>query len=200
MGASCELSQSSPESELTLAFTISLKGSIPPVAMDQEVSQKIEALINDFLDLILKYALENLAKNESWVTGHLAKSGRVEVKKNKDLIEGELLFGAPYASAVEFGTRPHVAPLGPSLAKNQTSVPDPTSNPLDFWAWRKGEKKIIPCRIGKRFYGFHTSLGWGVWRKIMGRGADPHPYLRPAIAKAEQRLPGLIEKHLIGVK
>lgn len=183
-----------------MGFVIEVKTVVPPVELGEDTVKKVGAFIQDFLDLVLKYALENLKRNESWVTGQLAKSGRVEVNKTKDMIEGELLFGAPYSAYVEYGTRPHVAPLGPSLAKNQSGAPDITSNPLDYWAWRKGEKTIIPCRLGGKWFGFHTSLGWGVWKKIMARGTDPHPYLRPAIDKAKRDVPNLLKKHQIGVK
>jgi hypothetical protein len=217
-----------------LGFTIEFKGQVPEQDIGKEYFKVVEAIIQDFLDLVLKYALENLKRNESWVTGHLAKSGRVEISKTMNYIEGELLFGAPYAAYVEFGTRPHAAPLGPSLevdyqetpsgkfkgykpmpyrkvtkerkimgitvarelTKRATRVPDPTTNPLDYWAWRKGQKKIIKCYAGGRFYGFHLELAWRVWLKILARGSDPHPYLRPAIAKAERELPRLVRKHV----
>ncbi len=183
-----------------MGFEIKVSGVVPDVNMSQEISKKIEGFIQDYLDKVLKYALENLRRNESWVTGHLAKSGRVEISKAKDTFEGELLFGAPYAASVEFGSRPHVAPLGPSLAQNQSAAPDITTNPLDYWAWRKGSKTIIPCRLAGKWFGFHTSLGWGVWKKIMARGTNPHPYLRPALDRAKRDIPGLVKKHLIEVK
>lgn len=221
-----------------MGFTIELKGQLPKADMSKVAAKNVQAFIQDFLDLVLKYALENLKKNESWVTGHLAKSGRVEVTKNMNYIEGELIFGAAYAAYVEFGTRPHAAPLGPSLevdrvetkggkfkgykptkyrkvtkerkvlgvtvarelSKGYSRVPDPSSNPLDYWAWRKGEREIIPCYMNGVFYGHHVKLAWGVWKKILSRGSDPHPYLRPALDKAKRRMPALVQKHLIGAK
>jgi hypothetical protein len=183
-----------------MVVEIKVTGVTLDVDYNREFAKKVGGFIEDFLDKVLMYALENLEKNESWVTGHLAKSGRVEISKAMMYIEGELLFGAPYAAYVEFGTRPHAAPLGPSLPEDQSSTPDLTTNPLDYWSWKKGETDIIPCWLGNKFYGFHTSLGWGVWKKILGRGSDPHPYLRPALDKAKIVIPELVKKHQIEVK
>lgn len=178
---------------------IKVTGLIPKTDLPDLITSKIKNFMKDWLDLVLKYALENLKKNESWVTGHLGKSGRVDVERTLTYLEGELLFGAPYAAYLEFGTRAHAAPLGPTLDPNLKKTPALTTNPLDYWAWKKGCKEIVPCKLGRKFYGYHTSLGWAVWLKILARGTDPHPYLRPAIDRAKRDIPSLIKKHKIGV-
>lgn len=170
------------------------------INFQEAASETVRKFMEDVLDRILALALENLAKNESWVTGTLAQSGRVEMEKK--LLEGELIFGAPYAPYVEFGTRAHRAPLGPSLPyeierkKGRENirlmgVPDPTSNPLDHWAWRKGEREIKDFER----YGVHTTLGFAVWAKILERGSDPHPYLRPAIDAVKREIPRIAKRY-----
>ena len=150
--------------------------------------------LGNFADLVLQEAQNNLKKNKSINTGQLLKSGRVEL--NKENFEAWIIFSAPYAAYVEFGTRAHTAPLGPSLkdfrvvsgrGENKgrqivriTKTPDPSTNPLDYYAYRKGKKEGI---IHKK-YGVHTKFGFGLWKKIMQKGTDPHPFLRPAIITA----------------
>lgn len=161
------------------------------------IEEQAQAFLQEVLDMILNLALENLASGGQWVTGHLAKSGRVELLE----MEGSVIFGAAYAVFVEFGTRPHAAPLGPSLphSKRQvrgktvikiTGTPDMTTNPLDWWAWRKGERDAVQTK-----YGVHTSLGYGVWGKILKKGSDPHPYLRPAIQQVKGQVNRIAKKH-----
>lgn len=164
-----------------------LKITIPKI---KDIEKNFDKFIKDLATFILDEALENIMKNESWVTGHLAKSGRVEYDPGKK--EAKVIFSAPYASYVEFGTRAHTAPLGPSLehsivsrGKNKGVIrikgtPDKTTNPLDWWAWKKGNQEAVSTK-----YGVHTALGYALWIKIMREGTDPHPYLRPAIHKAQ---------------
>jgi len=176
--------------------------------------QNVERLIMDMLDKMLEESTRNLAEGDHMVTGHLAKSGRTEY--DKEAQEGICIYTAPYAAAHEYGSRAHVAPLGPSLnveipiskktgkalapkikkrkvekgykpmgllikkKVKMVGTPDPKANPLDYWAWRKGKRKIISTK-----YGYHTALGFGTWIKTMQSGSDAHPYLRPAIDKVK---------------
>ena len=180
-------------------------GTLPN--LETAFEEAIKNLYKDILDLILEYAQDNLKKNNSWVTGNLAQSGRVEIETREE-VEGQLIFGAPYASAVEFGTKPYVAPLGPGLEYKQKKVkkgehpditingtPDMLRNPLDYWAWKKGVKGGMLCWLDGKYYGVHTYLGWGVWKKIMARGQSPHPYLRPAMDQVMPLVPSLAKKH-----
>jgi hypothetical protein len=187
--------------EMKSDFTPGIKGIAD--VLDENVARFIE----DVLDLTLQYAIDNLKKNQSWVTGNLAQSGRVEIETEEE-IEGILIFGAPYASAVEFGTKPYVAPLGPGLAYTQKkarkgkkprpiigSTPDMLDNPLDYWAWKKGKKGGMHCWLDGKYYGVHTWLGWAVWKKIMARGQSPHPYLRPAMDRIMNEIPLIAQRH-----
>lgn len=177
--------------------------TLKPKNLKGELKSDLNAFLRDFLDLVLKYALSNLEKNGSWVTGNLAQSGRVELKRSLAILEGEVLFSAPYAAFVEFGTRPHAAPLGPELPHTKEKRPDGSwnieimgtpnmvNNPLDYWAWKKGKKEAVKHKK----YGVHTALGLAVWFKIIARGSDPHPYLRPAVEKAKTHISSLAKKH-----
>ena len=185
------------------------------VDLVQVLMQNEQRLIMDMLDKMLEESTRNLAEGDHMVTGHLAKSGRTEYDKQER--EGILIYTAPYAAAHEYGSRAHVAPLGPSLnveipiskktgkalapkikkrrvekvyksmglfikkKVRMLGTPDPKENPLDYWAWRKGKRKII--NAGK--YGYLTALGFGVWKKIIGSGTDAHPYVRPAMDKVK---------------
>jgi len=176
--------------------------------MESMYIDAIRGFYEDMLDLILQEAQDNLKKNNSWVTGNLAQSGRVELEENEADLVGLVIFGAPYASAVEFGTKPYVAPLGPGLEYTQKKVrkgekpniiikgtPDIMKNPLDYWAWKKGVKGGMHCWLDGEYYGVHTWLGWGTWKKIMARGQSPHPYLRPAMDKLMVMAPSIAKRH-----
>lgn len=177
--------------------------------------QNEKRLIMAMLDKMLELSTRNLAAGDHMVTGHLAKSGRTEY--DSATREGILIYTAPYAAAHEYGSRAHVAPLGPSLnveipiskktgkamapkikkrrvekgykpmgllikkKVKMVGTPDPKENPLDYWAWRKGKRAII--NTGR--HGYHTRLGYGVWKKIMGAGTNAYPFVRPAIDKVK---------------
>lgn len=164
--------------------------------------EAMDNFIRKVADEILRHAVNNLdrTREDGYITsntGRLAQSGRVE--KLKDA-EYQVLFEAIYGAWVEFGTFPHFAPLGVSLkhrtlksGKNKgkliiTSLPDPTTNPLDWWAWRRGVRDGVHAWDNGKYRGVHTSLGWGLWLKIKELGTDPHPFLRPAIAQVQAQL------------
>lgn len=148
-------------------------------------NKAVMGFIEEYLEKIKFLALENLKREVNQITGNLARN--VSIELNEAELSGTLLFEASYAAYVEYGTDPHVAPLGPSLPHTGkgarlriSGTPDPTTNPLDFWAWRLGQREPI-----KNKYGVHTKLGFFLWLKIMKKGTDPHPFLRPAIDRAK---------------
>lgn len=161
--------------------------------------------MQDFIDRVLMYAKEFLEKETNQITGNLMKSGRTEF--DRAIMEGVVIFSAPYAAFVEFGTKPHAPPLGAPLEFRKlsrgprkgkiiiTSVPHPATQPLDFWAWRLQERDGMHCWDGGKYRGVHTILGWSVWKKIRDEGSDAHPYLRPAIDRARGEIDELAKKH-----
>lgn len=181
---------------------------------NEELINKFKDATNQFfidvLDRIVEIALKNLGSTRAdgfitWNTGHLGKSGRKEW--NKETMRGFVLFSAPYSAFVEFGSDPHIAPLGPSLAhktlqrgKNRgkpriTKRPDQTTNPLDWWAWTRQKRIAIHSHYKGKYYGVHTLLGFSVWKKIQEQGADPHPFLRPAIITVQREMPAIAKRH-----
>lgn len=174
----------------------------PAENMDKAMEENYKSFFRDFLDMVLQFAKRNLSKGDPYTqvnTGFLLNSGRVEIKWEQK--EGSVIFSAPYAPFVEFGTRPHTPPLGPSLPHKKSgkkieilSVPDPEANPLDYWAWRVGSRE----GIYHKKYGAHTALGFAVWNKIRRYGSDPHPFLRPAIADGMRFISRLAKKYGLG--
>ena len=181
---------------------------------DENLVKNLKDAINQFfidvLDRIIEVALENLGTPRAdgfitWNTGPLGKSARKEW--NSEAMKGFIIFSAPYAAFVEYGTDPHIAPLGPSLAhkklqrgKNKgklriTKSPDQTKNPLDWWAWTRQKRIAIYSWYKGKYYGVHTLLGFSVWKKIQEQGSDPHPYLRPAIIKVQNEMPAIAKQH-----
>lgn len=177
-------------------------------------------LMMDLVDKMLEESTRNLAEGEHNVSSYLTHSGRTEWDPTEQ--EAILIYDAPYAAAHEYGSRAHIAPLGPSLnvdipiskktgkklspklAKRRVmkgwkpmglfikkiikmvGTPDPKVNPFDYWAWRKGKRKIINCgTFMGRYRGYHTALGWGVWKKVIDQGTNAYPYVRPAIDKVK---------------
>lgn len=179
----------------------------PKAITADNIEEAMANFMQDFIDLVLMYAKEFLEKETNQITGNLMKSGRSEF--DRKVLEGVVLFTAPYAAFVEFGTRPHTPPLGRSLEYRKltrgkrkgriviTSTPDPEKQPLDFWAWRLREKEGMHCWLNGKYRGIHTVLGWHVWKKIREEGTDAHPYLRPAIDKARGEMKRLAKKHQI---
>lgn len=176
-----------------------------------DYEEKYKEYLHQIAREILKEAIDNLKTGDpypQWVTGTLAQSGRIDISHLNNFEVG-VQFGAPHAPFVEFGTRPHIAPLGPSLEykiikrrktkKREieiTSPPNQTTNPLDWWAWRLEKKEGI--KTAK--YGVHTKLGFNVWKKIIGAGTDPHPFLLPAKESVSRRLKEIAEQHGLEAK
>lgn len=190
-------------------MVIELKTEIiqPTAVKAQNVELALVNFMQDFIDRVLQYAQEFLVKETNQITSNLLKSGRTEF--DRKVLEGIIIFSAPYAAFVEFGTRPHFPPLGAPLEHRQltrgkrkgkiviTSEPDPETQPLDFWAWRLQERDGMHAWYNGKYLGVHTVLGFSVWKKIGEEGSDAHPYLRPAIDKARGTINELAEKHQI---
>lgn len=100
------------------------------------------------------------------VTGNLksAISGRVIYASGTD-VRGKVGVGdgAPYGAAVELGARPHFPPV---------------SN-IAYWVDRK-----IGVRDGMEIYG----IALAVARKIARAGQKPHPFMKPALEKVQDRI------------
>ncbi len=172
----------------------------------ENFEQKYKDFLHQVAREVLKEAIDNLKRGDpypQWVTGSLGQSGKIDITHLNNF-EVIVFFDAPHAPFVEFGTRPHVAPLGPSLEYKTirkrgskkaiieiASPPSQTDNPLDWWAWRLMKREAI--KTAK--YGVHTKLGFGVWKKIIGSGTDPHPFLLPAKESVSRRLKDIAKQN-----
>jgi hypothetical protein len=179
----------------------------PKAIKTADVEKAFAGFMLDFLDRVLQYAQEFLEKETNQITSNLLDSGRTEF--DRKVMEGIVIFSAPYAAFVEFGTRPHYPPLGAPLEHRKlsrgprkgriiiTRQPDPDTQPLDFWAWRLQEREGMHAWFNGKYLGVHSILGFSVWKKIGKEGSDAHPYLRPAIDKARGTINELAKKHQI---
>ncbi len=121
---------------------------------------EFEELINNYLDgiadAVFSRSQENLIKNGSVDSGQLLTTGNV----NRKFLEKEVVYPAPHAVFVEFGTQPHFVGRKGIAA-------------LTRWASRKlglGEKEA-------------RSAAFAIAHKISREGMSPKPFLRPAISE-----------------
>lgn len=135
-------------------FNIKIKNNLKA-----ELEAHSKQMLDDLADFILTNASQNLIKNNSIDTGYLLNSGRIENISNTKKI---ILWDAPYAEYVEYGTSPHWLP------------PEVIENDIARWAHRKlkvpSEKSVEVAR--KIAY------------KIAHEGIEPKPFVRPAIDSA----------------
>lgn len=127
------------------------------MAEEDELLRFIDDTMNEIADFILSDSTQIILNNDTWDTGALAKSGETDLDKQ---FEKWVIFSAPYASGVEFGTDP------------RESLPPPHA--LAKWARRKLGMTDKKAR----------SVGWAIAHKIKNEGTDPQPFLRPAIRHA----------------
>lgn len=122
----------------------------------EEILAKADAKLNEMADFIFSKSQENIHRDKIDNTGHLATTANV----NRRFLVKEIVYPAPYAAPVEFGTDPHMPPV----------------KPLQKWAKKKlglSEKEA-------------KKVGWGVAMKIKKEGTEPKPFLRPAVEEAKE--------------
>ena len=88
--------------------------------------------------------------------------------KFEDGAELEVVFDAPHAAAIEFGTDPHFPPV----------------EPLIGWAHRKLGLSIKEAKKAG------NAIAW----KIFHEGTDPQPFFRPAIDQTKVEINKLLKK------
>lgn len=102
----------------------------------------------------------------------------------------EVTFKAPHAKPVEFGSRPHMPPVGP----------------IKEWVLRTGRVRRGELRIkpGSKPYGRKPreeeaeDVAWAIARKIAKEGQEPDPFLQRALGRVVGRLGPLIRGRLTG--
>lgn len=130
------------------------------MANDSQVLDAIDSFMDDVVDEIFSLSQMNLVKNGSVDSGQLLKSGAV----NRKFLEKEIVYTAPQAIWIEFGTHPH--PVSKSGREN-----------LKKWFIRKlglTEKEA-------------ESASWGLANRIRMEGSQAKPFLRPALDEVLNR-------------
>lgn len=123
---------------------------------EKEVLDKIDAALDDIVDFAFEKSQESCPVDEAT----LKKSGRIE----RLYLNKKIIYDAPHAAYLEFGTRPHMPPVAPLIA------------------WAKRVLRVSDAEA--------KSIGWAIAKKIAEKGTEPQPYLRPgvdyAVPKAEE--------------
>lgn len=132
--------------------------------IDKDSLKKVQALVSDkrFREALLKTLMaagmdlearivENITERAS-NTGALAQSWKVEPRDYDEVV---VFSNLQYAPFVEYGTRPHRAPI----------------DPLRKWAHLKLNKS------GKEL----ERTAWAIWQKIARKGTEGKRYLRDAL-------------------
>jgi len=125
---------------------------------EQVILNEIDKQMNDIIDRTFQLSQENLVEDNKIDTGNLLKTGNV----NRNFLEKEIVYPAPYADDVHFG-------------RNPGTMPPPQA--LEKWVKRKlgvqGEAEI------KR-------VAFNIARAIKRRGIQPTPYLLRAFEQVKQ--------------
>jgi len=89
---------------------------------EEAILNAIDNKMDELAQHILGKAIQNIARNGTWDTGFLARSGSVESK----FLEKTIKFTAPYAGDIEFGSDPHYVPprLLVNWARRKLRVPE----------------------------------------------------------------------------
>lgn len=125
---------------------------------------KLDAGLMDVAELILADSQDKVPVDE----GMLKKSGHI----NDSYLNKEVVYDAPYAVFVEFGTSPHMPPL----------------QPIEDWVRRK--RSDLGVKDGEI-----KKVARAIQMKISKYGTKPQPFLRPAYDDAQVRLDDIIAAH-----
>ena len=140
-----------PETEINLS----------PTQVEEIILKNADKKLDEIADFIFSKSQENLLQNDSINEGLLFRSANI----NRRFLEKEIVYPAPYAGFVEFGTDPHMPPV----------------EPLERWAALKLGMESKEAR----------KTAWAIARTIEKEGTDPKPFLRPAIEAAKQEFKGV---------
>lgn len=115
--------------------------------LDERALDDLDSRLDDLADFIFTRSQENCPVD----VGNLKRSGTVSHQP----FEKEIMYAAPYAAYVEYGTAPHMPPW----------------RKLIRWAKRTFNVSQKEAERAAK------AVAW----KIYHHGTEPHPYLRPAI-------------------
>ena len=124
---------------------------------NKQIKKSVDDLIKEATIKIFNLSQENLVKRGKVDTGELLRSGKFELGK-----EGKVIYDAPHAEFVEFGTRPHHVPI----------------EPLKRWVRRR-------LRIANDEEAMN--IAFAISNKIARYGLPPSRFLRDAIEEIKER-------------
>ena len=146
-------------------------GVYSPEEIFADIISRLDSFMDDLADSILRVALNNIYSGDfspavgigALDRGGLARSGRVK----RELLKKTIIFDAPYAAYVEYGTRPHFPPL----------------DPIAGWVRRniKVSLKTDPSRKRKATMIESRAIAKRIVNHIGKYGTIPRPFLRRAI-------------------
>ena len=121
-----------------------MKKTIKLHELSKEIANvsNIKELAENALVKAFTIAMGSLPKKSPVDTGHYAKSWGFKVKQNKGVLYNE----APHAAIIEYGARPHWAPIKPLLEWSKRKLGDPSQPPNysdRVWAMAKAVQKKI---------------------------------------------------------
>ncbi len=120
---------------------------------EKQLIEKFNKELRAIVDKIFAKSQQNILNNGTSNEGFLLKSGSVIQKGD---LHFQIIYNAPYAEAIEYGTDPHMPPVAP----------------IERWV----RKKLLIQNPKEA-----RSIAWAVAKAIKKQGTQPQPFIRPAI-------------------
>jgi len=141
---------------------------------DQQVSAILDKKLDEITEFIYAESQINLEKNGTTDTGFLAETSNVNLKK---FLDKEIVYSAPYAINIEYGSEPHPVNLKTIVNPNKKGKKNIQVPVLYDWTRRKLGKSAKDA----------VGVSYAIAHKIKLRGTEPQPFLRPAMQSAKAR-------------
>ena len=128
----------------------------------RNTDEAMDAMLDQIADVIFSESQENIIRYGAVDTGFMLRSGNV----NREFLEKEIIYSAPYAVTVEFGREPGSMPPVQRIKK---------------WLMRKFHLKEKEAE----------NRAWAIAKKIEKSGTKARPFLRDAINVAKAQFSGV---------
>ena len=120
---------------------------------EEKFLQELDRELRKVVDEIFTKSQLNIVNNGTVNEGFLLKSG--DVVKVSDA-HYKIVYSAPYAEVIEFGSEPHMPPV----------------KPIERW---------VRLKLGITNEQEARSIAWAIAKGIEKEGTRPQPFLRPAL-------------------
>ena len=159
----------------------------------EKLRRALSMTIRDLMDLVLEDA-SDIITDELYYDGFLLGSGKVRMIGP---LHGVVGFTAPYARALEFGSKPHWPPPVPiyewvrrKLGESGVRMEETDENTQLLFRIAFSRKGI-----GRKLTNAERAFK-SVYLKIGSWGTRPHPYFRTAMEKAKPEVRKILMKQL----